>query len=109
VTVGLILPNGQVSHAAIIHLVRFGSDRYVPWEVVGTDDTTLTLDIPANGGTAISPVQIGGKITGVDENLRAEVHRLGTSAPVGSYCCQPADGQATPWSLTVAFPPHPAR
>ncbi len=103
VTVGLSLPNGQVNHAAIIHLVKFGSGRYAPWEVVGTDDTTLTLDIPAYGSTVTSPVRIGGKITGVDENLRAEIHRLGTSGSVGSYCCQPAGGQASPWSLTVPF------
>ncbi len=103
VTVGLTLPNGQVNHAAIIHLVKFGSGKYAPWEVVGTDDTTLTLDIPAYGGTATSPVRIGGKITGVDESLRAAVHQLGSSSPVGSYCCQPAGGQATPWSLTVPF------
>jgi hypothetical protein len=103
VTVGLTLPNGQVNHAAIIHLVKFGSGKYAPWEVVGTDDTTLTLDIPAYGSIATSPVRIGGKITGVDENLRAEVHQLGASGPVGSYCCQPAGGQATPWSLTVPF------
>lgn len=103
VTVGLTLPNGQVNHAAIIHLVKFGSGKYAPWEVAGTDDTTLTLDIPAYGGTATSPVRIGGKITGVDENLRAAVHQLGSSSPAGSYCCQPAGGQATPWSLTVPF------
>ncbi len=103
VTVGFTLPNGQVSHAAIIHLVKFGSGKYAPWEVVGTDDTTLTLDIPAYGSTATSPVRIGGKITGVDESLQAAVHKLGSSAPVGSYCCQPAGGQATSWSLTVPF------
>jgi hypothetical protein len=103
VTVGLTLPNGQVNHAAVIHLVKYGSGTYVPWEVVGTDDTTLTLDIPAYGGTATSPVRIGGKITGVDENLRAEVRQLGFSSPVGSFCCQAAGGQATAWSLTVPF------
>jgi hypothetical protein len=31
---------------------------------------------PPPGGAAASPVRIGGKITGVDENLRAEVHQL---------------------------------
>jgi hypothetical protein len=103
VTVGLTLPNGQLSHAAIIHLVKFGSGRYAPWEVVGTDDTSLTLDLPAYGSTATSPVRIGGKITGVDENLRAEVHQLSASGSVGSFCCQAAGGQATPWSLTVPF------
>jgi hypothetical protein len=109
VTVGLTLPNGQVNQAAIIHLVKFGPGKYAPWEVVGTDDTTLTLDIPAYGGTATSPVRIGGKITGVDESLRAEVHQPGASAPVGSYCCQPAGGRATPWSLTVPFDATPGQ
>jgi hypothetical protein len=109
VTVGLTLPNGQLSHAAIIHLVKFGSGRYAPWEVAGTDDTTLTLDIPAYGSTATSPVRIGGKITGVDENLRAEAHQLTASGPVGSYCCQPAGGQATPWTLTVPFHATPGQ
>ncbi len=103
VTVGLTRPDGHVSAAAVLHLVKFGSGKHVPWEVVGTDDTTLTLDVPAYGGTATSPVRIGGKITGVDENLRAEVHQLAASGPVGSYCCRPAGGQASPWSLTVPF------
>jgi len=103
VTVAFHRPDGHVSAAAVLHLVKYGSGKYAPWEVVGTDDTTLTLDIPAYGGTATSPVRIGGKITGVDESLRAEVHRLGSSGPVGSYCCRPAGGQATPWSFRVPF------
>jgi hypothetical protein len=103
VTVGLTLPNGQVNQAAVIHLVKFGSGRYAPWEVVGTNDTALTLDAPAYGSTATSPVRIGGKITGVDENLRAEVHQLSASGPVGSYCCRAAGGQASYWSFTVPF------
>jgi hypothetical protein len=109
VTVGFHRPDGHVSAAAVLHLVKYGSGRYAPWEVVGTDDTTLTLDIPAYGGTATSPVRVGGKITGVDESLRAEVHRLGSSGPVGSYCCRPAGGQATPWSFTVRFHAPPGQ
>src|SRR5215471_20949091 len=103
VTVGFHRPDGHVSAAAVIHLVKYGSGQNVPWEVVGTDDTTLTLDVPPYGGTATSPVRIGGKITGVDESLRAEVRQLDASGPVGSYCCQPAGGQASPWSFRVAF------
>jgi hypothetical protein len=109
VTVGFHRPDGHVSAAAVIHLVQFGSGKNVPWEVVGTDDTTLTLDLPAYGGTATSPVRVGGKITGVDESLRAEIHRLGSSGPVGSYCCRPAGGQATPWSFSVAFHAPPGQ
>lgn len=103
VAVGFALPNGKTATAAVVHVVRYGSGRNVPWEVTGTDDTTLTLDIPGYGSVVSSPVRIGGKITGVDENLRAEVHSLAAATPVGSYCCSAAGGQRTPWSLTVPF------
>jgi len=103
VTVGFTRPDGHVSAAAVVHVVKFGSGRYVPWEVVGTDDTTLTLDVPAYGTAATSPVRLGGKVTGVDESLRAEVRHLGSASPVGSYCCHPAGGQASPWSFTIPF------
>jgi len=103
VAVGYRLPNGKVATAAVVHMVRYGSGRYVPWEVVGTDDTTLTLTTPAYGSTVTSPVTIGGDITGVDENLRAEAYVRGVAAPAGSYCCQPAGGQHQPWSLAMPF------
>jgi len=109
VTVGFHRPDGHVSAAAVIHLVKYGTGRNVPWEVVGTDDTTLTLDVPAYGGIATSPVRIGGKVTGVDESLQAEVHRLGASGPVGSFCCQPAGGQASPWAFSVPFRATPGQ
>jgi hypothetical protein len=109
VTVAFHRPDGHISAAAVLHLVKYGSGKYAPWEVVGTDDTTLTLDIPVYGGTATSPVRIGGKITGVDESLRAEVHRLGAGGPVGSFCCQPAGGQASPWSFSVPFHATPGQ
>ena len=47
VPVGIKLPNGTISTAAVIHLVLFGSGRFAPWEVVGTYDTTFTLARPA--------------------------------------------------------------
>jgi hypothetical protein len=103
VTVGFLLPNGHTSSAAIIHLIKYGSGRYAPWEVVGTDDTTLTLDTPGYGSGVSSPVTVGGKVTGVDENLLVEAHLLGSAFPVGTYCCGPAGGDASPWSLPVAF------
>jgi hypothetical protein len=103
VAVGFTLPNGKVSTAAVVHLVRYGSGKYVPWEVVGTDDTTLTLDLPAYGSTVTTPLTIGGKITGVDENLRAEARTLGARSLVGTSNSRPAGGQATAWSLTVPF------
>jgi len=103
VAVGIKLPDGRSSTAAVIHLVPFGSGRYAPWEVVGTDDTTFTLDRPAYGSMVSSPVRAGGTITGVDENIRVTVHTLPAQGPVGAYCCQAAGGTRSPWSASVAF------
>jgi hypothetical protein len=103
VAVGIKLPDGTISTAAIIHLVLFGSGTYAPWEVVGTDDRTFTVDSPAYGGTAASPVTVGGTITGVDESIRVTVHTLSAQEPVGAYCCQPAGGTRSPWSARITF------
>ena len=103
VAVGLTLPDGQVSSAAIVRLQRYGSGNNAPWEVVGTDDTTLTVDTPAYGATVASPVKIGATVTGVDEYLRAEAHTLGAGQPLGTFCCQPAGSRANPWTITVPF------
>jgi len=103
VAVGIKLPNGTTSTAAVIHLVRFGSGNYAPWEVVGTDDTTLTLDRPAYGSTVPSPAAVGGTITGVDESIRVTVYHLSAQGPVGSYCCRAVGGTGSSWSASVTF------
>jgi hypothetical protein len=56
VAIGIKLPDGTISTAAIIHLVLFGSGTHAPWEVVGTDDRTFTVDHPAHGSASPSPV-----------------------------------------------------
>jgi hypothetical protein len=103
VAIGIKLPNGTISTAAIIHLVKFGSGRYAPWEVVGTDDTRFTLDSPAYGSTASSPVTVGGKITGVDESIGVTVRRLSAQRPAASYCSRAAGVTRSQWSARVAF------
>ena len=103
VAVGIKLPNGTISTAAVIHLVLFGSGKYAPWEVVGTDDNAFTVDRPAYGGTVSSPTRVGGTITGVDESIRVTVHTLPAQGPVGAYCCQAAGGTRSPWSASVTF------
>ena len=103
VTVGIKLPNGIISTAAIIHLLRFGTGKDAPWEVVGTDDTTFSLDKPAYGSTVSSPVTAGGKIIGADESVRVTVHSLSAQEPVGTYCCRAAGGTSSPWSAGVPF------
>ena len=42
---------GRLAHAATLHLVRISQGLDAPWEVVGTIDTTLTLDHPRYGAT----------------------------------------------------------
>jgi hypothetical protein len=109
VAVGIKRPDGTISTAAVIHLVLFGSGRYAPWEVVGTDDTTFTVDRPAYGSTVPSPVTAGGSITGVDESIRVTVHTLSSSGPVGTYCCRAAGGTRSPWSASVTFHATPGQ
>ena len=103
VAVGIKRPNGTISTAAVIHLVLFGSGRYAPWEVVGTDDTTFTLDRPGYGSAVRSAVTAGGTITGVDESIKITVHALAAQGPVGAYCCRAAGGTRSPWSAGVTF------
>ena len=100
VAVGIKLPDGTISTAAIIHLVLFGSGTYAPWEVVGTDDRTFTVDRPAYGSTVPSPVTVGGTITGVDESIQVTcAHPVGAGTggrlllPGGRRHPQPVVGQ----------------
>jgi hypothetical protein len=103
VGVGFTLPNGRDSTAAVIHLVRFGTDADAPWEVVGTRDDTLVLDTPPYGSQVTSPITAGGTITGVDESLRLQVRQAGTQRPLGETCCIPAGGQTQRWTASVAL------
>ncbi len=89
--------------AAQVHVVRWGTGPDAPWEVVGTLDTTLTITSPPYGAKVSSPLTAGGRITGVDENIKVQVRTLGSASVVGSYCCLPAGGEATPWSARVPF------
>jgi hypothetical protein len=104
VAVGFATSPGHTGIAAVIHLVRYGTSADSPWEVVGTDDTGgLTLTSPAYGSAVISPVVVGGTITGVDENIRVLARQLSTGTVVGQVCCHPAGGTNTPWSETLSY------
>ena len=102
VSVGYDAGSGP-STAAVVHLVRFGPGDDAPWEVVGTRDTDLTLETPSYGSQVSSTVTVGGRITGVDENLRVQVRQASSEVPIGEACCLPAGGQNTPWQTTVSF------
>ena len=101
--VGYVDPNGTKRTAAVLHLVRFGTAPDSPWEVVGSDDTSFSLDKPDYGSVVASPVTVGGHITGVDENVKVSVYQLSTEKPIGQACCTPAGGVNQPWSTQVSF------
>jgi hypothetical protein len=94
---------GTPSTSAVVHLVRFGPHADSPWEVVGTRDTTLTLETPRYGTRVSSPATVGGTVTGVDECLVVQVREPSSSAPLGEAPCLPAGGEGFPWQTTVAW------
>jgi hypothetical protein len=103
VGVGYRDPDGAVRTAAVLHLVRFGTEADAPWEVVGSDDTTFTLEVPAYGSVVASPVTAGGRISGVDENIVVAVRQLSSDKPLGESGGVPAGGERRPWTATVQF------
>lgn len=98
--VGYRNPAGQPATAAVLHLIQYSGNG--AWEVVGSDDTTLSLEQPAYGSAVTSPMTVGGHITGVDENIKVIVRSQGHGV-VGSAAGLPAGGQDTPWQTTVSF------
>lgn len=103
VAVGYAVEDHAPGTAAVLHLARYGTGADAPWEVVGTRDTTLTITQPRYGAPVRSPLTVGGRITGVDENIRVQVRQPSTEEPLGQSAGVPAGGQRTPWSATVAF------
>ncbi|HEY5031465.1 MAG TPA: hypothetical protein VIJ54_03235 [Actinomycetes bacterium] len=102
VPVGAPPVEGQPRAAAVLHLVRIGAGTDAPWEVVGSEDTTLTLTIPRYYALVRSPVTVGGRITGVDESLRVQLRSL-SGGRVGTAPNLPAGGTSTPWSVRATF------
>lgn len=96
-------PDGDGHTAAVLHLVRFGPEADAPWEVVGTDDTTFSIDTPAYGERVSSPVIVGGHVTGVDESIRVAVRQLSSERPLGQSAAVPAGGHHHPWLASVRF------
>ena len=96
-------PAGRLHTAATLHLMRFGTDADAPWEVVGSDDSTFTLDVPAYSSTVRSPCHVGGVITGTDESISITAYQLNQQAALGSSPGVPAGGVKQPWSSTVSF------
>jgi hypothetical protein len=106
--VGYLNPAGQPVTAAVLHLVkyeRYAASTSAPWEVVGSDDTTFSLETPKYGSTVGTSFAMGGHITGVDENIHSSGRSLlNTTVPVFDDCCLPAGGQNQAWSHEVGIP-----
>jgi hypothetical protein len=104
VGLGFRNPNGVRVIATTVHLVRVGTGNDAPWEVVGDEpSSTLAVTTPTYGATVLSPMRVGGLITGVDESLHVQVHQLSTAPPIGDRCCIAAGGDRQPWSIEVVF------
>lgn len=94
-------PEGTVSTACVLHLARIGAGPASgrPWEVVGSQDTTLTLTAPRYGSVVGSTFGVGGQITGVDESLAVQVRAGGEV--LAQVVGIPAGGRDQPWSTTL--------
>jgi hypothetical protein len=108
VAIGFALPGGTLHTAADVHLVKVGTGADAPWEAVGTRDTTLTLDRPAYGSTVASPLTVGGRVTGVDEQVVVTLHAQSGDLRA-TPAVVPAGGERSPWSVTVRFDSGPGR
>jgi len=111
--VGYLNPNGKPVTAAVIHLVKYeraSGDKFAPWEVVGTDDTSFSLETPTYASRVGNSFSVGGHITGVDENIHVWVlHTAGqtnTTTRLKDYCCLPAGGQNSPWTVHLTIPKY---
>ena len=104
VSIGFTVASAPPHTAAVVHLVRFGQGDRAPWEVVGTDDTTFSLTMPAYGSSLRTPLSIGGTITGVDESITVKLFRPGSATPVALSCCHAAGGTSSPWSVVISGP-----
>ncbi len=93
--------------AALVHLLRYGTAADAPWEVVGTNDTWLTLATPRYGSGVSTPLAVGGRITGVDEALQVRVRTAPGGTVVGSAGPLAAGGQDQPWKTTLGFSAAP--
>jgi hypothetical protein len=101
--VGSISENGKPHTAAVLHLIRFGTEQDAPWVVVGTDDTDLTLQVPRYGSAIGSPLTVGGLISGVDESLRVVILPADSATPLMVRAGLPAGGIKQPWSTSLTF------
>jgi hypothetical protein len=104
--VGYLGPDGKATTAAVLHLVRYEAypgTSTAPWEVVGSDDTTFSLERPAYDSSTGPTFTAGGHITGADENIHVWVRALNVQSALVDDCCLPAGGDKQPWTRKVVI------
>jgi hypothetical protein len=89
--------------AAVVHLRRFGPSSDAPWEVVGTRDTDLTLDLPDYGSTVSSPVVVGGSVTGLEGSLTVSVRQVSAPEPLGGVADLVITPQTSAWDAEIPY------
>jgi len=107
VGVGYRDPSGSKRTSAVLHLIRYEKtlgETDAGWEVVGSDDTSFSLEQPAYDSVVSSPMTVGGHITGTDENISVAVRT--SDGAVDRITPFPAGGDNAPWSATVPFSEH---
>ncbi len=98
------VPEGTPRALAVLHLARIGTGPTAtrPWEVVGSDDTRLTLTKPVYGAVVGRNLTVGGLISGVDESLRITVRSLDRGV-LGTVQGIAAGGNRTAWSTELTI------
>lgn len=87
--------------SATLHLTRPDADA--DWKVVGTKDDGFSITSPADGDPISSPLEVEGRISGVDESIVVDVRQPSSEEPLGTVGGIPAGGEDSPWSATVEF------
>jgi len=101
VGVGSIVDGTNAATAGLLRLTRAGDQD--PWEVVGTQDSDLTVTVPAIGQAVGSPMTVSGTITGVDESIAVALRSPTAAAVLGQVSGIGAGGTQQPWTASVRF------
>jgi hypothetical protein len=101
VGVGSVAEGTTASTAGLLRLVRASAQD--PWEVVGTQDSDLTVTAPSAGQAVTSPLTVAGTITGVDESIAVALRAPAVDGVLGQVSGIGAGGTQQPWTASVPF------
>ena len=103
---GFRAQNNSIVPATTVALARYGERSPAAWVVTGATAPLLSIRTPSAGARVRSPVQVTGRITGVDESVQVAVRGTASNAPLGGSFTA-GGGQDSPWSVTTRYAtPH---